>query len=336
VLFGDAGADKYGENEADVIFGGADSDYVEGGTGNDTVFGDTGLVIYFDAFAVGSDRIIGDASTALAGYYEALDDSNGAVISLTLDLMITQVNAAIDGNDTVIGGEGDDIAFGAGNDTLYGDLDPAKWLADCASVAPPPVPAGQDTLIGDGGKIEWFNRRITRIESFKGVSAAEAGQDTISGNGGPDRLSGFNSRNFFAIDIANTSGGEGDRMFGEEGYDLMLGQQGDDRMFGGSGGDDMMGGHNVSGGYDELNGAGVIQSVIGAAAYNDAMDGGTGNDAMTGDNAIVWRRGGDLNPRFRMLSAATIYTTISDTITANRRLRQRLDLRRHRTGRRDR
>lgn len=192
VLFGDAGDDDiYGENEGDTIFGGADDDYVEGGTGNDTVFGDDGLVIYFDAFAVGSDRIIGDANPALAAYYEALDDSDGTVVSLTLDLMITEVNGATDGNDTVIGGEGDDIAFGgAGDDTLYGDIDPVQWLAKYALVTPPPVPAGTDTLIGDGGRIEWFGRRIDKIESFKGVDETEAGNDTISGSGGTDRLLG--------------------------------------------------------------------------------------------------------------------------------------------------
>ncbi|HXT29054.1 MAG TPA: LEPR-XLL domain-containing protein [Vicinamibacterales bacterium] len=192
VIFGDAGADDiFGENEGDTIFGGDDSDYVEGGTGNDTVFGDTGLVYYFDAFGVGADRVIGDANPALASYYESLDDSNGLVVSLTLDLMITEVNGTTDGNDTVIGGEGDDIAFGgAGNDTLFGDLDPAQWLTTYASAPPPPVPAGTDTLIGDGGKIEWFGRRIDRIVSFAGVDETEAGDDTISGNGGTDRLFG--------------------------------------------------------------------------------------------------------------------------------------------------
>src|ERR1051326_4750012 len=47
------------------------------------------------------------------------------------------------------------------------------------------------------------------------------------------------------------------------------------------------------------------------------MDGGSGNDAMAGDNATVWRRGDDLNPRFRYLIAPTLYTTTNTTITAN-------------------
>ena len=39
------------------------------------------------------------------------------------------------------------------------------------------------------------------------------------------------------------------------------------------------------------------------------MDGGTGYDSMAGDNAIIWRRGDDLSPRFRELTADSIYTT---------------------------
>ena len=196
VLFGDAGEDDiFGGNEGDVIFGGAGDDDVEGGTGNDTVFGDDGLVIYFAGTEddATDDRVIGDADAALAFYYDATGQAPGLDddADLTLDLMITEVNGVTDGDDTVIGGEGDDIVFGgAGDDILYGDLDPVKWLADYAGVAPPPVPAGSDTLIGDGGKIEWFGRRIDRVESFAGVDETEAGDDTLSGNGGTDRLFG--------------------------------------------------------------------------------------------------------------------------------------------------
>ena len=38
---------------------------------------------------------------------------------------------------------------------------------------------------------------------------------------------------------------------------------------------------------------------------------------LAGDNAIVWRRGDDVSPRFRQLTAARIYSTTADTITAN-------------------
>src|SRR5262249_23124267 len=75
--------------------------------------------------------------------------------------------------------------------------------------------------------------------------------------------------------------------------------------------------HNVSGGADELALAGAINSAIGAAGVNDLMDGGSQNDAMAGDNAIVWRRGDDLSPRFRALTVGTIYTTNNSAISAN-------------------
>ncbi len=47
------------------------------------------------------------------------------------------------------------------------------------------------------------------------------------------------------------------------------------------------------------------------------MDGGTGDDSMAGDNAIIWRRGDDLSPRFRYLTEDAIYTTTGGSITAN-------------------
>ena len=74
----------------------------------------------------------------------------------------------------------------------------------------------------------------------------------MDANGTSSWPRGIYSRNFFAIDIGDADGGEGDRMWGEEGDDIMLGQQGDDRMWGGCGDDDMIGGHNVAGGCDEL------------------------------------------------------------------------------------
>ncbi|MHC4966761.1 MAG: calcium-binding protein, partial [Planctomycetota bacterium] len=50
---------------------------------------------------------------------------------------------------------------------------------------------------------------------------------------------------------------------------------------------------------------------------NDLMDGGSGDDSMAGDNAVIWRRGDDISPRFRALTSDTIYTTTDATITTN-------------------
>ncbi len=140
----------------------------------------------------------------------------------TLDLVTTE-QPTNGGRDTIYGDEGRDMVFGGTDaDTIYGDDGNMDEVADSAN---------NDLLFGDHGRL---------YPQFSTLGAE--GQDW--------RLA-FNSRNFFAIDIGDIAGGEGDRMWGEEGDDTMLGQQGDDRMWGGSGDDDMTGGHNVSGGYDE-------------------------------------------------------------------------------------
>ena len=102
-------------------------------------------------------------------------------------------------------------------------------------------------------------------------------------------------------------------MWGEEGDDIMLGQQGDDRMWGGPDDDDMIGGHNVAGGFDELSVTGAVSATLNPDV-NDLMDGDSGDDAMAGDNAIIWRRGDDITPRFRALAdgETAIYTTSLD------------------------
>ena len=54
-----------------------------------------------------------------------------------------------------------------------------------------------------------------------------------------------------------------------------------------------------------------------ADGMSDLMDGGAGDDAMAGDNAVIWRRGDDMSPRFRALTASSIYTTTETDIIAN-------------------
>src|SRR6185437_10744435 len=67
--------------------------------------------------------------------------------------------------------------------------------------------------------------------------------------------------------------------------------------------------------WDELT-LPAVQSTLGLGV-NDLMDGGSGNDAMAGDNAIIWRRNDDVNPRFRALTGGTIYSSTDSTISAN-------------------
>jgi Ca2+-binding RTX toxin-like protein len=298
-----------GYGGSDTISGNAGGDIMAGGVNGDTLYGDrldpTTANGKNTTLLDGDDIILGDngafewlsrgrlsevlgidveannpALWAKYGNADADDDLT------TLDLVTTeQPNSG--GRDLIHGDDGSDLLFGGTDaDVMYGDDATLDEVADSAN---------NDVMFGDHGRL---------YPQFSTL---------------PD----FNSRNFFAIDTGDGDGGEGDRMWGEEGDDGMLGQQGDDRMWGGAGDDDMTGGHNVSGGFDELT-ATAIDAALGSPiampdidTVNDIMDGGTGDDAMAGDNAIVWRRGDDLSPRFRTLTADAIYSTTNSAIDTN-------------------
>jgi Ca2+-binding RTX toxin-like protein len=291
---------------ADTISGNAGGDIVLGGVYGDTLYGDRSDVASTNALD-GNDILLGDngalewLSTGRLDEVTGinLDENNPALVAGfasrdtnldTLDLITTEQPTS-GGRDLIFGDNGRDTIFGGTDaDRLHGD----SGDADASSSS-----NGNDLMFGDHGRL---------YPQFSRYLVGDSLQASIN----------IYSRNFFAIDIDNTAGGEGDQMWGEEGHDIMLGQQGDDRMWGGSGDDDMIGGHNVSGGWDELDSSGAIDAVLDPDFdVNDLMDGGSGDDAMAGDNAIIWRRGDDVSPRFRQLTADSIYTTTEDSITAN-------------------
>jgi Ca2+-binding RTX toxin-like protein len=254
----------------------------------------------------------------------------------------TAATAANDGNDIILGDNGalEWLSTGRLNEVTGIDIaanNPALFAKDGAGVADTdlttldlitteqPTSGARDLIYGDEGKDFLFGG--TDSDTMYGDDGNQTGaatnNDLMFGDHGRvypqfSTLPGFNARNFFSIDVGIAAGGEGDQMWGEEGADVMLGEQGDDRMWGGSGDDDMIGGTNVAGGADELT-APAINATINPPV-NDLMDGGSGNDAMAGDNAIIWRRADDFQARFEALTATTIYTTTSDTITANVRV----------------
>jgi Ca2+-binding RTX toxin-like protein len=291
-----------GNAGGDIILGGVAGDVLYGdrntptnganGTnaldGNDIILGDNGALEWLSAGRLGEISGIDLPSTnahLVAGF--AVRDSNLD----TLDLITTE-QPTNGGRDLIYGDNARDVIMGGTDaDELYGDTGSEGDGVQSAN--------GNDLMFGDHGRL------YPQFSRF------------MDANGNLVVASGIYSRNFFAIDIGAVAGGEGDRMWGEEGADIMLGQQGDDRMWGGSGDDDMTGGHNVSGGADELALAGEIRVVIQGDAFNDVMDGGSGNDAMAGDNATIWRRGDSIDPRFRTLAGSTIYTTTEDTIQVN-------------------
>lgn len=326
VLLGDNGQVDYARHgliaqifSADVVDATGGMDTISGNQGADIALGGVqGDMIYGDNFAKsagiadGDDVLLGDNGTLewlstgrlneVSGIniednnpdlWAKYGDGNADTDITTLDLVTTQ-DPSVGGRDTIYGDNGRDMQFGGSDvDTMYGDSGADGNVST----------NGNDIMFGDHGRVYLdFSRYM------------------VHGTLLPSNLT-F-SRNYFAIDTGAGKRGDGDRMWGEEGDDILLGQQGDDRMWGGDGNDDMIGGHNVAEGVDEL--AGDIDAQLPATSsnaiadgMNDLMDGGAGDDAMAGDNAVIWRRGDDLSPRFRALTAATIYTTTESAINTN-------------------
>src|SRR5262245_16495754 len=254
----DAEHPEYGGS--DVISGNAKGDIIAGGVQGDTLYGDRSAPTSATTGNEGNDTMLGDngalewLSTGrlseitgidIAANNPALAAKYGTATAdtdlTTLDLVTTE-QPTNGGRDLVFGDEGKDVVFGGTDaDTLYG-----------ADGGFPGTATNNARMFGDHGRLyPQFARQQPNLNV----------------------PSPFPSRNFFAIDVGAAAGGDGDRMWGEEGADIMLGQQGDDRMFGNSGDDDMIGGHNVSGGADELEPGGAVKSKIGTAGVNDLMDG---------------------------------------------------------------
>jgi Ca2+-binding RTX toxin-like protein len=348
-----------GSQDFDVLIGGTGGDRMYGddvsashtiADGKDIMLGDNGQIDLLDAMDPVSS--VGTGSDLFVFF-------GGAVVTVNTtdgdpDFGATLNDATTGGVDYMYGNYDDDIIAGSaygdflygseGDDLILGDAARFEWLYDGSEVSL--FEKGQNTLL------ETFDSTFNTLDLVTTKQPTFGGRDTIDGeqnedvafggtdvdiiHGGADDdilfgdhghyypqhsvLAEFASRNFFAIDMADDDGGDGDKMFGDAGDDSMFGQQGDDRMWGNEGDDDMTGGHNVPGGIDEIT-TGQIEATLNPAV-NDLMDGGAGDDAMAGDNAIIWRRGDeltpdDLSPRFRQLTADSIYTTTADSIATN-------------------
>lgn len=191
-----------------------------------------------------------------------------------------------DGDDHLEGGAGDDFSNGGlGNDIVFGG-------------------DGKDTLQGDKGND--FNNGGAGDDLIIGGD----GQDAISGGAGDDAIEadGTDLNASFApgtrddvVDAGagddTVSGGDGnDTLQGGDGNDVIEGGAGDDNIFGGNDKDQLFGGDGkdlIHGGAEDdimdgqigddyLLGADGGDFITGGIG-NDVVDGGTGNDVLLGE-----------------------------------------------------
>lgn len=165
--------------------------------------------------------------------------------NLLSDPLVTEI---VQGDDTLDGGEGNDVLYGqGGSDSLDGG-------------------EGADTVVGGEGN---------------DVADGGAGNDQIQGDEGADTLRGGAGDDFIEGGTGNDvlyTGTGNDTLDGGDGDDVLNNSSGDDSLVGGAGNDRLV----ASSGNDMLAGGADNDTLIGGTD-NDSLLGGSGNDSLMGD-----------------------------------------------------
>jgi Ca2+-binding RTX toxin-like protein len=333
--------DVRGDGGNDVLTGGAGSDRIVGGTGNDVAFGLSGNDVFVwnpgdgdDTFGggVGVDsldfngsdgaeimtvttfgdrgfrffRNLGDITVDASSTERVLVDGLGGddfidAAAQTVRGVALSVRAG-DGNDTAIGGAGNDSIEGnAGNDLAFGGRghDTFEWNpGDGNDVFN--GQSGRDTLVFNGSaqaermSIATLNTggfHFARDLGSITVDTTSVERVVVNLGSGNDRFSAGNQTNAnISLDIQG--GGGADRISGGAGRDVIRGGSGDDRTAGGGGADTWVIGAETR------NGAAETDVILGySEAAGDVVNlraaGGFLSSSVINGNLVLALNGGD-------------------------------------------
>jgi len=275
-----------GELGDDDIQLGAGDDIGVGSQGADTISGDAGDDLIFGDFNADTSTPTGNEPDQLKPNYAGLD-------------------AALHGNDLLVGGEGDDTLYGNGrDDELYGGVGNDKLNGD-DDITPGAYHGqdyldggdGKDELVGGGNDDELFggegdDRLWGDFGKASDAMLGYQGRDYLDGEAGNDQLAGGGTND-------TLMGGTGDdALWGDDtqdflpvsahGDDYLDGEEGDDQLTGGGGNDTLYG----SAGKDTLHGDDLEANVSLSAHGDDYLDGGDGDDDLYGDGGNDTLAGG--------------------------------------------
>jgi serralysin len=238
-----------------------------------------------------------------------------------------------DGNDTILGGDEDNVFFGdAGADTMAGGKGDDFYFADNAGdKIVEQAGGGDDKVVVVGGTTFVLTGEVETLDLAVGVSATGsatantitgnssantinggAGNDTVDGGAGIDKLLGGFGSDALSGGTENDTldgGADNDVVRGDAGIDKLLGGLGNDSLFGGTENDSLDGGA----GNDAVRGEDGIDKLLGGLG-NDTLLGGVGNDTLSGGAGIDIHTGG-ANADFFLFDAALNKTTNVDRIT---------------------
>lgn len=321
-FFGGDGNETYTGNagvEVDQIFGGGGTDTVD----YSFEAGSAGVIV--DLRLIGATPNTPNATDTF-GHGDALRDIENVTGTDRGDRIIGGVGAnliiALDGNDSLSGGEGDDTLFGGnGTDTADYSLDSGtqgifaslqgEYPQALDSFGTRDILKGIENIIGTGFADQMAGDDLANV--FTGLGGTDlldgwVGDDSLDGGADGDTLLGWTGDD-------SLSGGTGDDVLeGEDDDDLLVGGAGADTLSGGegrdtasyagsalgvvvvlvtgaatgSGGDAQ--GDNLTG-IEDLTGSDHADSLSGDDGDN-ALIGGLGNDTLTGGAGIDTLTGG--------------------------------------------
>jgi Ca2+-binding RTX toxin-like protein len=287
VFAGDGNDIVSGGNAADVVWGGVGNDVVIGGAGGDSLQGNAG-----DDLILGLDIPLGSGSaTDIAALN--LDPATPAAI---LEGLARTPADELSGDDTLLGGSGNDVLVIGGDDTATGgpgddsfwlgewvggvntatitDYDPAAdqivyYHSPLAAGQTPPVitlstnAAGDAIILADGVAVAEVAGAGTTLTVAEIVLVERAtALNEITGSGANDLITGRSI---------------GDEISALDGDDVVGARGGDDQVLGGGGNDVLDGGT----GSDSVWGEAGDDVVIGGA-LRDVLFGSSGNDLIVG------------------------------------------------------
>ena len=169
---------------------------------------------------------------------------------------------AIDGSETLRGGEGSDTYFIANSNTTIIELAGEGFDKVDTDLSSYTLPDNIERLAFTD-----TNNHVGLGNGLDNVLVGNSGRDSLAGLGGNDTISG---------------GGDNDTLFGQNGNDILNGNIGDDRLVGGEDDDALNGGL----GDDNLNG-GDGDDVLDGGSNTAAGDTATYEDAGSGVRALL-------------------------------------------------
>lgn len=278
-LLGDAGDDMLDGGAGDDLLNGQDGyDILRGGAGGDTIYAGTlgdGSVEDLVDGGIGSDTLNLAQSLNRAIVNLGVGSGNPSSIEHVKGTAFADTINGNEQNNSLSGGFGDDVVFGAGgNDTLSGGLgndnldggDGDDWIYG---------EVGDDRLRGGSGSNILYGGAGTDTADYR---TAGSGLNVIVASGAwtVDRTI---SDNFADGMIENVDASDhADVLTGSAGANVLKGFAGDDKIHGGDGNDGLDGG----------DGADKIHGGLGA----DTLAGGSGNDELSGETGADTIDGG--------------------------------------------